>query len=141
MVFKKLYPYRFEIFFLSEFFLLFGSVFMSDSLYQSAVLPLMFILNIVASLVMMSKGKFKFYVFVFLVFISLLTVIYKFFYSADSDKMTFFRMALNFLFYVFVTYEIIIQVWSSKRISAGVIFGLISGYVSLGLIGYLLCII
>ncbi|NQY04990.1 MAG: two pore domain potassium channel family protein [Flavobacteriaceae bacterium] len=49
-------------------------------------------------------------------------------------------MISYFLFYVLITNEIIKQVWLSTTIDRNVIIGLISGYVSLGLIGFFICL-
>ena len=49
-------------------------------------------------------------------------------------------MISYFLFYVVVTYQIIKQVWLSAQINKNVIIGLICGYVSLGLIGFFICL-
>ncbi|WP_294738346.1 potassium channel family protein [uncultured Flavobacterium sp.] len=60
--------------------------------------------------------------------------------NPDTDLYSFIRMASYFLFYIVVTHRIIKQVWVAKRVNNNVIFGLISGYVSLGLIGFFICI-
>ena len=49
-------------------------------------------------------------------------------------------MVVYFLFYALVTVELIKQVWHAKIISKNVILGLISGYISLGLIGFFICL-
>jgi len=139
MNFKRLHPYRFEIFFLSEFLILFGSIIVSDHLYESVLLPLMFIANIIAGLVLMSRRKFIFAVFVILLIISALLLTYRLNYTKYNTQIAFLQMGINFLFYVFVTYEIIKQIWYTKKISSSIIFGLISGYISIGLIGFFSC--
>ncbi len=50
------------------------------------------------------------------------------------------KMLTYFLFYIVVTIEIIKQVWKANKVNKNVIFGLISGYVSLGLIGFFICL-
>ena len=57
-----------------------------------------------------------------------------------SGAFDFIRMATYFLFYVVVTFHIVKQVWQAKKVNKNVIFGLVSGYVSLGLIGFFICI-
>ena len=56
-----------------------------------------------------------------------------------KNPYNFLRMATYFLFYVMVTFEIIKQVWNTSIINKNVILGLISGYISLGLIGFFVC--
>ncbi|MDG1804960.1 ion channel [Flavicella sp.] len=139
MNFSKLHPYRFEIFFLSQFFILFGSILVSNSFFDLWLLPAMFFINIFAGLIMMSKKRLKFIVFLILIGISGFLLVYRLLTNEYEEEIVFLRMAINFLFYLFVTYEIVQQVWDAKKISSHVIFGLISGYVSIGLIGYFLC--
>ncbi|GAA4893121.1 hypothetical protein GCM10023311_17010 [Flaviramulus aquimarinus] len=50
------------------------------------------------------------------------------------------RMISYFLFYSIVSLEIIKQVWLAKIVNKNVIFGLVSGYVSLGLLGFFVCL-
>ncbi|WP_152286702.1 ion channel [Flavicella marina] len=139
MNFSRLHPFRFEIFFFSQFLILFGSIFVTEGLFESILLPLAFIINISAGLILMSKQRVKFIGFLGVILISVLLFLYKIFSGKYDDEITFIRMVINFVFYVFVTYEIVKQVWDSERISANIIFGLVSGYVSIGLIGYFLC--
>ena len=48
------------------------------------------------------------------------------------------RFVLLSFFYTLVTIEIIIQVWKAREVTKNVIFGVMGGYVSLGLIGFFL---
>ncbi|WP_188373885.1 two pore domain potassium channel family protein [Winogradskyella haliclonae] len=50
------------------------------------------------------------------------------------------RMIVYFLFYVLVTLELIKQVWRAKVVDKKVIYGLVSGYISLGLIAFFICL-
>lgn len=139
MKFTKFYPYRFEIFFASQFFILFGSIFVTDYLYDAWLLPIMFFTNIISGMVLISKKRIKFIGVLVLMSLSGFLLLYKLFTNRFDEEIVFIRMAINFLFYVIVTYEIIVQVWDTKKISANIIFGLISGYISIGLIGYFFC--
>ncbi len=60
--------------------------------------------------------------------------------SADQRKIGIVRMIIYFLFHIVITTEIIKQVWRAKQIRDNVIFGVISGYISLGLIGFFICL-
>jgi hypothetical protein len=139
MKFKRLHPYRFEIFFFSQFLILFGSIFVAENIYETLLLPIMFIVNIFSGLILMSKYKWKFYGVLSLIGLSAALFLCRLIHKNMEDEVTFLQMAINFLFYVFVTFEIVKQVWDTKKISSNIIFGLISGYVSIGLIGYFLC--
>lgn len=50
------------------------------------------------------------------------------------------KLVSLFLFYVLLATELIQQVWSAKKVGKNVIFGLISGYLSIGLIGFFICL-
>ena len=58
----------------------------------------------------------------------------------ETSDLGFVRMMGYFLFYLVVTFEIIKQVWYATEVNKNVIFGLMSGYISLGLIGFFICI-
>ena len=58
----------------------------------------------------------------------------------DRELLQFIRMGVYFLFYLVVTIAIIFQIWHSKKVNEMVILGLISGYISLGLIGFFICL-
>lgn len=49
-------------------------------------------------------------------------------------------MGSLFLFFIIVTYEIINQVWKTTFVDKTTIYGLVSGYISLGLIGFFICL-
>lgn len=59
--------------------------------------------------------------------------------SIDQKLVDLFRMVTYFSFYTVVSIETIQQVWKAKRVNENVIFGVISGYISLGLIGFFIC--
>jgi len=136
----KLYPYRFELFFVSQMTILFGSLIAPTSLFENILSPLFFIVNLIAGILLISKQKKLMW---FLIVLLLITAVL---FGADIEKKeikspyNFMRMATYFLFYVVVTFEIIKQVWRASFISKNVILGLISGYISLGLIGFFICL-
>ncbi len=58
----------------------------------------------------------------------------------DARSVGVSRMIIYFLFYIVVSIETIKQVWQARRISESVIFGVVSGYISLGLLGFFICL-
>ncbi|MEL6917984.1 MAG: potassium channel family protein [Bacteroidota bacterium] len=48
------------------------------------------------------------------------------------------RLSIYFIFHIIVTLNIIKQVWGAKFVSKNVIIGLMSGYISLGLLAFFL---
>jgi hypothetical protein len=49
---------------------------------------------------------------------------------------TYIKFAIYFVFYTLITFEIVKQVWRAKEVNKNVIFGLMSGYASIGLLGF-----
>ena len=50
------------------------------------------------------------------------------------------KIGVLFIFHLIVAFEIIKQIWQAKKVNRNVIYGLISGYISLGLIGFFICL-
>ena len=57
-------------------------------------------------------------------------------FNLDDRSIHLVRFTLYFLFYVIITFEIIKQVWRISEVSKDLIMGVISGYISLGLVGF-----
>ena len=45
-----------------------------------------------------------------------------------------------FLFYILLVVELVAQIWSAKEVGKNVIFGLVSGYISLGFVAFFICL-
>lgn len=60
--------------------------------------------------------------------------------SVDPRQLGITRMLIYFMFYAVIAVETIKQVWQAKKVSENMIFGVISGYISLGLIGFFICL-
>ncbi len=137
---KRLYPYRFEIFFFSQIAILFGSLIVPSMVFETFLSPVLFLLNLLAGIVLLLKQRKTMW------FLVALLVIGTFLLGSDLIKTTneatvgLIKMLTYFLFYIVVTKEIIKQVWQAKKVSKNVIFGLVSGYISLGLIGFFVCL-
>lgn len=136
MVNKQLYQYRFELFFASLLAILFGSLIVPLKLFETIIQPVLFLANICAGILLISqKRKFMwFFIGLFggatLIFVSSLIT------GNEMDIPGYMRLAIYFLFYSIVTIEIIKQVWRAKKVGKNVIIGLMSGYVSLGLVAF-----
>lgn len=136
---RDLHTYRFEILFFSQLSILFGSLLFPLAWFDSFVAPILFILNLLAGTLLFSKNKWK------TIFILLLLIVAIFSFGVDvseiknKDAFSFMHLGAFFLFYVILTLELIKQIWSAKEVGKNVILGLISGYISLGLIGFFIC--
>lgn len=139
-MFKKLYENRFELFLSSQVAILFGSLIVPSAIFDNILEPVLFLINLLAGIILLSnKPKLIWFCVVILIISAVLFGISTSI-GRESNEIGFIRMTTYFLFYLVVTIEIIKQVWSAKQVSKNVIFGLTSGYISLGLIGFFICL-
>lgn len=134
---KSVYNYRIEIYFLSLLSLLFGSIFFHQEVFHLYIIPILSIINISVGILLIPRKNmvYKFLIVIFL--IALLTTLFEVFFTA-SKTIGYFKFSTYFLFYIIVTYEIILKIWKSKKVNKTVIIGLMSGYISLGFIALFL---
>ena len=134
----SIYNRRFDFFFITQLAVLFGSLFVPGEIFDKNVAPILFLLNLIAGIVLISKRKELFWFFLILLLAS--SVIFGL--AQAHGEMTldirYIQFGIYFAFYLFITFEIIKQVWYSKTVDKKVILGMISGFVSLGLIGFFL---
>lgn len=137
---EKLYAYRFELFFVTQLAIIFGSLIIPAEWFENWILPLFLLFNI-ASGVLLAYKKKRLYLFLagFLI-VSIIMVFIGFINPAIDKNFNHLKLASYFVFYGFVTIEIVKQVWKAKVIGKNVILGLISGYISLGLLAFFLCL-
>ncbi len=137
----RLYAYRFELFFISQVILLFGSLLpIPSGVVESILFPLSAIINSLIGIVLLRfKPKSKWFL-VILLFIIVILYILQSVGSINQGAIGVLLMITNFIFYSIITIEIIEQVWNATLINQKIILGLISGYLSLGLIGFFICV-
>ncbi|MCE7990326.1 MAG: two pore domain potassium channel family protein [Roseivirga sp.] len=138
-LYQRLYRNRFELFFASLMTIMFGSLVVPLSFYERVLYPVLFLVNLITGTLLIShrKGLVKFFALLFAV--SLISFGLDFFDRPDEfGFVEYIRLVVYFLFYIVVTIEIIKQVWRAKRVSKNVIMGLMSGYISIGLLGFFL---
>ncbi len=136
---EKLYAKRFELFFFSLLAILFGSLIFPLILFERILMPLLFLLNILTGILLISKKK-KLSWFFIILFVGASFVFGKesFEKPVTIDPFRYVRLIIYFLFYVIVTVEIIKQVWRATEVNKNVIIGLMSGYIALGLVAFLM---
>ncbi|MGY8939642.1 MAG: hypothetical protein ACKVK4_06635, partial [Flavobacteriales bacterium] len=135
---NQLYKYRFETFLTSQLFILFGSLFFPQDFYEHTLLPILYLTSIAAGILMISKWKKLMWLFVGLFVITALIFSSDAILKFQNTKTLLIRLSIYFIFYFFVTWNIIQQVWRAKKVTKNVIIGLISGYVSLGFLAFFL---
>ncbi|MFC5045490.1 ion channel [Aquimarina hainanensis] len=137
---EKLYKYRFENFFFSQIAILFGSLVVPAVFFELVLSPILFLINLSAGIILISKRKKTMWFFLILLIVTGLVFGFNMIKNQNSQTINFVRLGAYFLFYIVVTIEMIKQVWNAAVISKNVILGLISGYISLGLIGFFICL-
>ena len=135
-MFKKLYPNRFELFLTSQVAILFGSLIVPPVLFETILEPILFLVNLSAGVLLISQSpRLMWFCICVLVLNTVLFGIATTIGNEPRD-LGLLRLSGYFLFYILVTIQIIKQVWYAERVNKNVIFGLTSGYISLGLIGF-----
>jgi len=138
-MFKQLYQYRFELLFFSQIAILFGSLLFPAALFDVYLSPLLLILNLLAGILLFSASKVKVWLLSILLLIALLSFGVDMSNVKNKDAFSFMHLGTFFLFYILLTFELVRQVWNAKEVGKNVILGLISGYMSLGLLGFFMC--
>lgn len=136
---KKLYSYRFEIYLSIQMLLLFGALIFPIDFYDSVMTPLLFTSLILAGILMISKKKKLMQLLIALFTLSILSISSEWlFHTLDKNTHQLARILIYFIFNIIVTGQIITQIWREKKVDKQVIYGLLSGYISLGFIGFFL---
>ncbi len=135
---KKLYKFRFEIFLSTQVAILFGSLFFPGDFFEFTLLPLLYLMGILAGILMISKRKKLTWFFVALFAASAFIFGSAMIYRQESQGDILTRLMIYFVFYIVVSWNVIQQVWRAKFVSRKVILGLMSGYISLGFLAFFL---
>ena len=115
---------------------MFGSIVIPIGIFERILMPVLFIINIATGIQLISKNKKLFWFFVGLFSLALLVFGISFIQTNVETPYEYTRMGIYFLFYTVVTLQIIKQVWKATDVNKNVIFGLMSGYICLGLIAF-----
>lgn len=138
MIFKFLHNNRFELFIATQVFILFGSLLFPIEFFGNHLLPILFLINLIAGIILISKKKAVMWFFILLfIFLSV-----EFGTSQLSEngreEPKLMRLLVYFVFHIVVTFHIINQVWKAKMVNSKVIIGLMSGYISMGFLAFFL---
>lgn len=135
---KNLYKLRFEIFLATQVAILFGSLIVPSVFFETTVLPILYLISILAGILMISKNKPLTWFFVFLFVVSAFIFGSSMIYRQESQANILMRLTIYFIFHIVVTWNIIKQVWKAKYVRKKVVVGLMSGYISLGFLAFFL---
>lgn len=136
-MYQFLYSRRFEFFLSTQLLILFGSLLVPLEFHEEVLLPILFLLNIASGILLLSKKK-KLMWFSIILFSASATIFGDSMISGEEQEGFFIRLLIYFLFHIIVSVNIIKQVWTTKRVNRQVIIGLMSGYISLGFLGFFL---
>ncbi|WP_196888646.1 potassium channel family protein [Aureivirga sp. CE67] len=136
-----LLQYRYEIYFFTIILSLFSNLFFPSQTGNSHQLTtLFFLLNLISGINLIARQKRGAKIFYLLWFVVLFLFINNFF-EDDERGEGLSSLLIFFLIYSFFTIEIIRQIWNEQTVSKNVILGVMSGYISLGLVGFFIFLI
>lgn len=131
--------YRFEAYLLTACLVLFGSLVFPGPAFERWISPLFLNLNLAAGFVLISMRRKALWYYAGIFAIGMLFYMGRMVYAENrGGSLELARLGFYSIFYTIVTVEIILQVWGEKQVDRKVIFGLISGYISLGLVAFFL---
>ncbi|MDC8003632.1 potassium channel family protein [Aureisphaera galaxeae] len=136
----KLHTYRFEILLISQLTILFGELFFFGEWFEEYLSQPLFLINFLAGILLFSKHRKKITAILILLATALFAMVWEQFVDHDSAVVKAVRLFSLYLFYVILTLELILQVWQAKKVGKNVIYGLISGYISLGFVVFFVCL-
>ncbi len=129
--------YRFELYLSSFVALVFGSLIFPSPFFERYMDPLLTLANVIAGFGIISERRRYFKIYSVLVSGAVILEVMRFAFGAgDNIDLKLIRFAVLSLFYTIVTLEIIRQVWFASEVNKNVIFGVMGGYVSMGLIAF-----
>lgn len=135
-ILNKLYPYRFELFFISLMLFLFGSLLFPRDLFEELLFPMFIVLNIFSGLLMFMRNRnivlFITVVFLLLIFLKITNSVS----TADVTVIKYGRYILYAMFYALVSYDLIKQIWNADKVTGNIILGTMSGYICVGMLAY-----
>lgn len=132
----KLNQNRFSVYLFTQLMILFGSLFFPGEIYDRFLLPIFVVLNLLAGLFIIPlRSHFRKVFFVVVILLIAEFVLSSMGYVSLNSR-AYIRFFSYFLLYVAITYHLIKQIWRAEEVDVTMIMGLISGYISLGLIGF-----
>lgn len=132
----KLNKYRFSIYLFTQLMILFGSLFFPGEIYDLFFSPVFVVVNLIAGLFIIPLRSHFRKVFFLVFFVLLSEFVLSTLGYVSVKSTTYIRFFSYFLLYVVITYHLIKQIWRAEEVDVTMIMGLISGYISLGLIGF-----
>ncbi len=138
-MFNLLYKYRFDTFFAIQLAILFGSLLVPADIFEHTVLPVLLKLSMAAGIFLVIRQQHLMVYLIGLLVMAISMFGWTFFQRTQAtDGNAAVRIAIYMAFYLPVTFAIIKQVWRAEYVDRTVIIGVMSGYVALGIIAFLM---
>lgn len=137
---KLLFRYRFPLLFCSLLSILFAGMFVPAIIFDTYVSPLLFIINILTGLILISHNKHLIKVILVILLLVCLVNLGEFVLDKKELFVDLVKISCFFVYYIIISVDLIKQVLKAPVVGMNEIFGLISGYLCLGLLGVFLCL-
>lgn len=132
---SRLIKYRFELFLVSQVAILFGSLIIPSAIAE-AISSILFYLNVIIGCFLIGNNK-KFQLRLIILFSAIGGVfVVSPWIWADTGFLKYAQFILFFVFHLLITYHIIRLLWYTREVDKTIIFGMMSGYISLGFLGF-----
>ena len=136
---KRLQTYRYEAYLFTLGLVLFGNLIFPEKAFENWILTSCLMVNITAGFILISvRKKALLYYSIMLLGGVVFYVIWLIDHPGTTQYLNLARLGFYSVFYTIVTIELILQVWKIRQVNRKVILGLMSGYISLGLISFFL---
>ncbi|MCT4613724.1 MAG: potassium channel family protein [Marinifilaceae bacterium] len=133
-----LFRHRFGIYLSSQILLIFGSLLFPNSLYHTTIFPICISINILAGFLVVShKWKLWLSILIGISINQLLFWIFNFKGNIFTIEQL-FHYFCGLAFNIEVTRSLLKEIWFSKQVDRAVVFGIISGYLSVGIVAFYL---
>lgn len=137
---NSLFKHRFPILFISLLSILFVGMFVPKTMFDTYVSPTLFVLNILSGLLLISQYKKLVITVTVILIVVCLLYLGGFILNLEGLIFNLIKIASFFVFYTIISINLIYQVLKAEVVGVNEIFGLICGYISIGLLGVFLCL-
>lgn len=135
-ILNQLFIYRFELFFVSLIFTLFGSLVVPKHLFEGYLFTFSLFVNMGAGIMLFLKRRRLVVLMSLLIGVLFLLSVVHGVSEERIFSIVYSRYLLFGLFYSAISLELILQVWRAEDVSANIILGMMSGFICIGLIAH-----
>ncbi|KZL19014.1 Ion channel [Pseudovibrio axinellae] len=137
---EDLFAYRVEVFLFSQLLLLFGSLILPGQTLETHIFSLFYSFNIATGMLVTLKKRAYFRVVAVLLVCSLVLFMLDFPVLHNVDRLV-PQLTIYFIFHSVVAIVLIEQMLAAKVENYRIVLGVLSGYISIGMVGFFLFIL